>query len=84
MLSSPAARHLGLNTQVDAYFDPIAKSKASAFVQILTVAVRMARDAFPALAFNTAALAPIWPCVAATVWGGIHYTWRGAQFARTH
>jgi cardiolipin synthase len=65
-------------------FPPSLWGKTSTFVQILTVGVWMARDAFPNPAFNAAALAMIWPCVAATVWSGLHYTWRGVQFARTH
>jgi cardiolipin synthase len=65
-------------------FPPSLWGKASTFVQILTVGVWMARDAFPNPAFNTAASALIWVCVAATLWSGLHYTWRGVQFARTH
>jgi cardiolipin synthase (CMP-forming) len=65
-------------------FPPSLWGKASTFVQILTVGVWMGRDAFPSPAFNTAALAMIWLCVAATLWSGLHYTWRGVQFAREH
>ncbi len=65
-------------------FPPSLWGKVSTFVQILTVGVWMARDAFPNPAFNSAASALIWACVAVTVWSGLHYTWRGVQFARTH
>jgi len=65
-------------------FPPSFWGKASTFVQILTVGVWMARDAFPSPSLNSAASALIWACVAATVWSGLHYTWRGVQFARTH
>jgi cardiolipin synthase (CMP-forming) len=65
-------------------FPPSLWGKASTFVQILTVGVWMARDAFPNHAFSTTASVLIWPCVAVTVWSGLHYTWRGMQFARTH
>ena len=65
-------------------FPPSLWGKASTFVQILTVGVWMARDAFPSPAFNTAAATLIWACVAATLWSGLHYTWRGVQFARMH
>jgi len=65
-------------------FPPSAWGKASTFVQILTVVVWMACDAFPSPALNIAASAMIWPCAAATVWSGLHYTWRGVQFARAH
>jgi len=65
-------------------FPPSIWGKASTFVQILTVVLWMARDAFPGSAFNPAASAMVWPCVVATVWSGLHYTWRGLQFARAH
>ena len=65
-------------------FPPSFWGKASTFVQILTVGVWMARDAFPGPALNSAASALIWACVTATVWSGLHYTWRGVQFARMH
>jgi cardiolipin synthase len=65
-------------------FPPSIWGKTSTFVQILTVVVWIARDAFPMPAFNAAASATIWPCVAATVWSGLHYTWRGVEFARAH
>jgi cardiolipin synthase (CMP-forming) len=65
-------------------FPPSIWGKTSTFVQILTVAIWIARDAFPAPALNAAALAMIWPCAAAAIWSGLHYTWRGLQFARAH
>ena len=65
-------------------FPPSIWGKASTFVQILTVAIWIARDAFPSSVFNAAASSTVWPCVAATVWSGLHYTWRGLQFERTH
>ena len=65
-------------------FPPSVWGKASTFIQILTVTVWIARDAFPSHIFNAAASAIIWPCVAATIWSGLHYTWRGLQFSREH
>jgi cardiolipin synthase len=65
-------------------FPPSIWGKASTFVQILTVGIWIGRDAFPGPVIDTAASAAIWPCAAATVWSGLHYTWRGVQFARAH
>jgi cardiolipin synthase len=65
-------------------FPPSLWGKASTFVQILTVGAWMARDASPNTVFSTTASVLIWPCAAVTVWSGLHYTWRGMQFARTH
>jgi cardiolipin synthase len=65
-------------------FPPSVWGKASTFFQVLAVVIWLGRDAFPGPAFNAAASAAIWPCVAATVWSGLHYTWRGIQFARAH
>jgi cardiolipin synthase len=65
-------------------FPPSIWGKTSTFVQILTVAIWIARDAFPAPVLNAAALAMIWPCAIAAIWSGLHYTWRGLQFARAH
>jgi cardiolipin synthase len=65
-------------------FPPSVWGKISTFVQILTVLVWMGRDAFPNLALNAIASVLVWLCVAITVWSGLHYTWRGVQFARTH
>jgi cardiolipin synthase len=65
-------------------FPPSVWGKVSTFVQILTVVIWIARDAFPGPVSNAAAAAVIWPCVAATLWSGLHYTWRGIQFSRAH
>jgi cardiolipin synthase (CMP-forming) len=65
-------------------FPPSLWGKASTFIQILTVVVWIARDAFPLPALKFAASAMIWPCVAATLASGLHYTWRSIQFARHH
>jgi cardiolipin synthase (CMP-forming) len=65
-------------------FPPSIWGKASTFVQISTVGIWIGRDAFPGPAIDAAAAAVIWPCAAATVWSGVHYTWRGWQFVRAH
>jgi cardiolipin synthase (CMP-forming) len=65
-------------------FPPSIWGKASTLLQIVTVVFWIARDAFPGPVFNAAASAAIWPCVAATVFSGLHYTWRGWQFSREH
>jgi hypothetical protein len=44
----------------------------------------MARDAFLTPPLDAAASAAVWLCALATVWSGLHYTWRGVQFARAH
>lgn len=76
---------LTLNITIGAKdFPPSIWGKTSTFVQILTVAIWMGRDAFPSPVFNGAASAAVWPCAAATLWSGLHYTWRGVQFARAH
>jgi cardiolipin synthase len=66
------------------HFPPSIWGKASTFVQILTVGIWITRDAFPGPVIDATASGVIWPCAAATVWSGLHYTWRGVQFARAH
>ncbi|HTS25876.1 MAG TPA: CDP-alcohol phosphatidyltransferase family protein [Bryobacteraceae bacterium] len=65
-------------------FPPSVWGKISTFVQIVTVVVWMSRDVLelPALALLSSVI--IWPCLAFTVWSGLHYTWRGVQLARAH
>ncbi len=63
-------------------FPPSIWGKASTFVQIVTVTCWMTRNAFPAPALRAIGAGVLWPCVAATVWSGMHYTWRGIQLAR--
>jgi cardiolipin synthase len=58
-------------------FPPSMWGKISTFVQIVTAVVVMAQ--IPGLEFSTAILLP---CVAFTVWSGVHYTWRGVQVVR--
>ena len=62
-------------------FPPSVWGKASTFVQILTVSCWLARDAFPAPALRAIGAGVMWPCAAATVWSGLHYTWRGIRMA---
>jgi cardiolipin synthase (CMP-forming) len=62
-------------------FPPSVWGKASTFVQILTVSCWLTRDAFPVQALRTIGAGVLWPCVAATVWSGLHYTWRGIRMA---
>jgi cardiolipin synthase (CMP-forming) len=63
-------------------FPPSIWGKASTFVQIVTVTCWMTRNAFPTPALRAIGVGVLWPCVAATVWSGVHYTWRGVQLAR--
>jgi cardiolipin synthase len=65
-------------------FPPSIWGKVSTFVQIVTVAVWLARDAFPCRPLEYLSLVSLWPCAGCTLWSGIHYTWRGVQMARAH
>jgi len=63
-------------------FPPSAWGKLSTFVQIVTVVCWLTRDAFPEPWLRAVGKAVLWPCVAATVWSGLHYTWRAMRMAR--
>lgn len=65
-------------------FPPSVWGKASTFVQIATVTCWLTRDAFPAPALRAIGAGVLWPCVAATVWSGLHYTWRGIRLANAN
>jgi cardiolipin synthase (CMP-forming) len=60
-------------------FPPSVWGKVSTFVQIVTVTCWLTRDAFPAPWLRAIGEGVVWPCVAATVWSGLHYTWRGIR-----
>jgi cardiolipin synthase len=63
-------------------FPPSVWGKTSTFVQIVTVVCWLTRDAFPGRALHAIGAGVLWPCVLATVWSGIHYTWRGIRLAQ--
>ena len=65
-------------------FPPSIWGKVSTFIQIVTAAIWMARDAFPVSALNFLSFLSVWVCATCTVWSGLHYTWRGVQIARAH
>jgi cardiolipin synthase len=75
-------------------FPPSVWGKLSTFFQILAAVVWMGRDAFPATGLPAAGLPGltldsighllIWISTGATVWSGVHYSWRGIQMLRTH
>jgi cardiolipin synthase (CMP-forming) len=65
-------------------FPPAFWGKASTFVQIVTVTCWLTRDAFPAPVLRVIGAGVLWPCVAATVWSGLYYTWRGIRMARAN
>ena len=65
-------------------FPPSVWGKASTFVQIVTAVVWLARNVLEIQVLDTLSSAMLWPCMAFTVWSGLHYTWRGAQLARAH
>jgi cardiolipin synthase len=63
-------------------FPPSVWGKISTFVQILTAVIWMARDILEVRALSVLSSVILWPCLAFTIWSGIHYTWRGVQLAR--
>ncbi len=65
-------------------FPPSVWGKVSTFVQILTVVTWMARDILEIPGLSVLSSVILWPCLAFTVWSGLHYTWRGVQLARAH
>jgi len=65
-------------------FPPSIWGKISTFVQIDTAVVWMARNMLEISQLNALATAMLWLCVAATLWSGVHYAWRGVQLARAH
>ncbi|HLK62679.1 MAG TPA: CDP-alcohol phosphatidyltransferase family protein [Bryobacteraceae bacterium] len=65
-------------------FPPSVWGKISTFVQILTVVIWMARDVLEVPVMGLLSSVILWPCLAFTVWSGLHYTWRGVQLARAH
>jgi cardiolipin synthase len=60
-------------------FPPSIWGKASTFVQIVTAAAWLGRDAFPAGWTSRFSSATVWPCAAITVWSGLHYGWRAVH-----
>jgi cardiolipin synthase (CMP-forming) len=60
-------------------FPPSIWGKLSTFIQVLTAVSWMARDLLLSNALERFATATIWACAAATIWSGIHYTWRSAR-----
>ena len=57
-------------------FPPSVWGKISTFVQVVTAVSWMARDVLNnPVTERFSAIIP-WPCAAATVWSGMHYTWR--------
>ena len=57
-------------------FPPSVWGKLSTFVQIVTATAWMVRNAFGGGLATAVAAGSIWVCAAATVWSGVHYTWR--------
>jgi cardiolipin synthase (CMP-forming) len=60
-------------------FPPSVWGKLSTFVQILTAAAWMVRNAVGGPVTDNVAAASVWPCAAITVWSGVHYTWRALR-----
>ena len=63
-------------------FPPSVWGKASTFVQILTAATWLGRNALQLRALDAVSSAMLWPCAVFTIWSGIHYTWHGVRLAR--
>ncbi|HKE26964.1 MAG TPA: CDP-alcohol phosphatidyltransferase family protein [Bryobacteraceae bacterium] len=63
-------------------FPPSVWGKVCTFVQICAAVVWMARNIFTAAPLGGLSTAMLWISAAATVWSGIHYTWRGIQVLR--
>ena len=65
-------------------FPPTVWGKMSTFVQIFTVVFWMARLAFSTPILVEISDAILWPCVAFTLWSGLHYTWVGIHLYRKY
>jgi cardiolipin synthase len=63
-------------------FPPSVWGKLSTFVQIATVVVWMTYNAMGAAWLHGLAVVMLGVCAGFTVVSGLHYTWRGVQFAR--
>jgi cardiolipin synthase len=65
-------------------FRPTVWGKASTFIQIACAITWMAQNAVHSPLLHTLAQALIWPTAAATIWSGLHYTWRGFRSLKVH
>ena len=65
-------------------FQPSVWGKASTFVQVVCAITWMTQDAVNSTALHALAQALVWPTAAATIWSGLHYSWRGIRFVRAH
>src|SRR6185369_4738568 len=57
-------------------FPPSVWGKVSTFVQIVTAILWLASDFLEIGVLNSLSALMLWPCMAFTLWSGIHYTWR--------
>jgi cardiolipin synthase len=65
-------------------FQPSVWGKASTFIQIVCAITWMTQNAVNSAGLHAVAQALVWPTAAATVWSGLHYTWRGIRLVRAH
>jgi len=65
-------------------FRPSVWGKLSTFIQIACAIAWMAQNALPSQALHATAQALIWPAAAATIWSGLHYSWRGFRSLKAH
>jgi cardiolipin synthase len=65
-------------------FRPTVWGKASTFMQIACATTWMAQNAIHSPPIHALAQALVWPTAAATIWSGLHYSWRGFRFLKAH
>jgi cardiolipin synthase len=65
-------------------FRPTVWGKATTFFQVACATTWMAQNAVNSPTLHTLAQALVWPTAAATIWSGLHYSWRGFRFLKVH
>lgn len=65
-------------------FRPSVWGKASTLLQIACATAWMLQDVANSPLLHVLAQGLMWPTAAATIWSGLHYSWRGMLFVRAH
>jgi len=65
-------------------FQPSVWGKASTFIQIACATALMLQNVIHSPVLHALAQGLVWPTAAATIWSGLHYSWRGLHFLRAH
>ena len=65
-------------------FPPSVWGKISTLVQVACAGAWMLQNAGISPHFNSVARALVWPTAAATLWSGLHYSWRTLRFLTVH